>query len=690
MKEKQGVALSPAFRKQAGKAVAAILLFVICYLLVLLLAVVLTMLCVAGGIFLIALRPMFLTIALGIGLASLGVLVLIFLVKFLFKKNIVDRSHLVELKPAEEPALFSMIHSIADEVGTSYPKKVYLSTEVNASVFYDSGFWSMFLPIRKNLQIGLGLVNAVTREELRSILAHEFGHFSQRSMKVGSYVYNVNKVIFDMLYDNSSYQRLVERWGNTSGYFSIFVAIAVQLIQGIQWLLRQLYQLVNVNYLGLSREMEFHADEIAASVTGYEPLQNSLLRLSLADNAFNSVLRFYDEKLASNQKTDNLYRDHSFVIRNLGESNRSVFVNNLPLINLEEQSKFNKSKLTVTDQWASHPSTAERIERLRATGLSQKNIQDVPANTLFTHIETTQKQLTDRIFESVNYKEPPTTLSAELFQQEYIAGQSSTNYSKVYNGYYDFKHPNRFSLDVPPLQCDSESLLELFSDSWTDQVYTAIAMQGDIETLQQIEAAGNIKTFDYDGTRYRRSQIDELRVLLKSELDKLNETITQHDAVIYQSFLFLEQQQQAPPALTARYSDFFAYNDSFDVKYELYVQLMSGLSFVAERTGYEQIQINFTALKPREEQLKQELSSMLQDTLYGESLNDASRQRIRAYINNSNEYFSGTAYNDESLELLYAALRSYLQLLQKGFLETKRRLCSYQVQLLETQQPAAH
>lgn len=683
MKEKQGVALSPAFRKQAGKAVAAILLFVICYLLILLLAVALTMLCVAGGIFLIALRPMFLTIALGIGLASLGVLVLIFLLKFLFKKNIVDRSHLVELKPAEEPALFSMINSIADEVGTTYPKKVYLSTEVNASVFYDSGFWSMFLPIRKNLQIGLGLVNSVTREELRSILAHEFGHFSQRSMKVGSYVYNVNKVIFDMLYDNSSYQRLVERWGNTSGYFSIFVAIAVQIIQGIQWMLRQLYQVVNVNYLGLSREMEFHADEIAASVTGYEPLQHSLLRLSLADNAFTSVLRFYDEKVSSNQKTDNLYRDHAFVIRNLGESNRSVFLNNLPLINLEEQSRFNKSKLTVGDQWASHPSPPERIERLRATGISQKNKEDAPANTLFTNIETTQKLLTGRIFEAVNYKETPATLSAESFQQAYMAEQESTNYSKLYSGYYDFKQPNRFSLELPALKSEAQSVPELFSDSWVDQVYTAIAMQGDIETMQQIEAAGSIKTFDYDGKRYRRSEIEELKAQLKIELDALNEKITQHDALIYQSFFFLEQQLQIPAALTVKYSDFFAYNDAFDSKYELYAQLMNGLSFVAERTSYEQIRLNFDALKPVEEKLKQELSSILLDPLYEEGLNDANRQRLGDYINNRNDYFSGTVYNDKALELLYAALRTYVQLLQKGFRETKRRLCHYQAQLFE-------
>jgi hypothetical protein len=64
--------------------------------------------------------------------------------------------------------------------------------DVNASVFYDSSFWSIIFPIRKNLQIRLGLVNKIIEQELKAILAHEFGCFSQRSTKVGSFVYDVN------------------------------------------------------------------------------------------------------------------------------------------------------------------------------------------------------------------------------------------------------------------------------------------------------------------------------------------------------------------------------------------------------------------------------------------------------------------------------------------------------------------
>ena len=281
--------LSPQFKQQATKAVAAIILFLITYLLILGLAVGLTITSVYLGIALMTNVISIFTIGIGLGLCSLGILILIFLVKFLFKTNTVDRSHLIEITKSEEPALFNMIEEVARDVGTSAPKKVYLSADVNASVFYNSSFWSMFFPIRKNLQIGLGLINVTSDEELKAILAHEFGHFSQKTMKVGSYVYNVNHVIHNMLHDNDGYDHIIQSWAEISGFFAIFASLAIYIIRAIQWILIKVYTVVNKSYMALSREMEFQADEIAAHVTGYIPLKESLLRLDIAQYSFNKL-----------------------------------------------------------------------------------------------------------------------------------------------------------------------------------------------------------------------------------------------------------------------------------------------------------------------------------------------------------------------------------------------------------------
>src|SRR5690606_33188513 len=153
--------------------------------------------------------------------------------------------------------------------------------------------------------------------------------------------------------------------------------------------------------------------------TGYEPLKNSLLRLPLADHSLSSVLSFYDIKIAENKKSENIYKDHLFVTNFLAKENNIEIINDLPQISENEINKFNKSKLVIKDQWASHPSTEDRIAMLEKTGLSSTNLNNEPANLLFTDIEKTQRELTQKIFKEVNYSGECTDLTFEIFQTNF-------------------------------------------------------------------------------------------------------------------------------------------------------------------------------------------------------------------------------------------------------------------------------
>lgn len=688
--KKKPVQLSSAFKTQASKAIFAICLFAFTYLIILLLAVILTGLCITAGIWLIVIKPMFLTIALGIGLASLGFLIIIFLLKFIFKSYKADRSHLMEITESQEPKLFSMIRDIVLEVETSFPKKVYLSSDVNASVFYDSAFWSMFLPVKKNLQIGLGLVNTVTKQELKAILSHEFGHFSQKTMKVGSYVYNVNQVIYNMLYENESYERLIQKWANISGYFSIFVGIAIKIIAGIQWILKKMYEVVNKSYMGLSREMEFHADEIAASVTGYEPLKNSLLRLSLADNSFNNVLDFYNKKIADNIKSENIFKDQSSILHFLADVNSFTYRNNLPEISLEEQSKFDKSKLVIKDQWASHPNTDERIKRLEETGLSRGNNPDTPANDVFTNIEALQKELTNKIFEAVSYAEVPAILPSQKFIEDYKQDVLTNSFSKRYNGYYDNKNPINFELNNLTSRNAAITFKQLYADEKVDWVYTAIALQNDMETLNRIyNKTLLINTFDYDGVRYKRKDASELKEKLNIELEAINEKIKINDADIYAFFSRMEVEQNKSRRLFRLYSAFFDFDKAFDLKYNIYINLLNELQFVNETTPYDQIISNFERIKVTEEILKQEIIQLLSDNIFTTEITPEIRQNLEEYTTKDLAYFSGESYFDEYLNVFYAALSNYAFLLSRKYFLMKKEILFYQEELMPNDQRTA-
>jgi Zn-dependent protease with chaperone function len=683
--KKNKIKTSPGFKTQATLAIVSIAFFAVTYMVILGLAVGLTALCIYGGIMFIVFKPMPVTIVLGIGLASMGLLVLFFLVKFIFSSNKIDRSHLREISKTDEPRLFKLIDDIVNEVDTDFPKKVYLSKDVNAAVFYDSSFWSMFFPIKKNLQIGMGLVNTVTESELKGILAHEFGHFSQKSMKLGSYVYNVNQVIFNLLYENESYEKMIQRWVNVSGYFLVFVILAGKITEGIKWVLRKLYGVVNKNYMGLSREMEFHADEIAASVTGFGPIKSSLLRMTLADHAFDRVLTFYEGKIADNLKSENIYREHTFVMNFLAEYNNFPIVNGFPEVTAEELNRFNKSKLVIKDQWASHPSTDERIERLEKTNFALEHSTHFSASEVFRNIEETQRELTDQIFKEIHYQGETTSLRFDGFQKQFTEEFYKETFSKIYNGYYDNKNPTYFEISTDGAIDDTTQFEELFSDQKIDLVYTAVALQNDVEALKQIgDRAISLKTFDYDGRKYKRNECYGLLIKLGQELERINSQIKDNDIRIFRFFEENEKIQDRPDQLKGLYRDFFEYDRQFDSRHELFTKLSDQLQFVNSQTPYEEIISKFIRIEVLENKLKDGIRELMEDGVSSGEITKEIKGNFDSYLSGRFEYFSITEYNDENLNILFTALNNYAYLLSRGYFLRKKKLLTYQEGLINT------
>lgn len=682
---KKEVKISAKFKSQTTKAIGVIVLFIITYVIMLVFAVLLTAISVYGGIALIALRPTFITIALGIGLASLGILVLFFLVKFIFKSHKVDRSHLIEITKKDEPQLFNLIDKIVKEVGTNFPKKVYLSSDVNASVFYDSSFWSMFFPVKKNLQIGLGLVNTVSKSELIAILSHEFGHFSQKTMKVGSYVYNVNQVIFNLVSDDDSYNNFIEKFGNSSGYFTIFVVIAVKIIEAIKLVLKQMYSLVNKSYMGLSREMEFHADEIAATVTGYEPLQNSLLRMSIADNAFSSVLAYYENKISENKTAENVFRDQLFVTNFLARENKIKINDQFPEVTLNDLNKFNKSKLVVKDQWASHPSTEDRIARLQATGLQSDEIDNSPANSIFTDIEKTQQQLTNHLFKTVVYESSPSAIPFETFQKNYEMNFVQNTFPELYKGYYDNKNPMYFDVNLIAKNSNVIELQDLFSEEKIDLVYSSLALHSDIESIKQIAGKDvDVRTFDYDGIKYKKNDCKKLAEKLELQLIDLNEQIKLNDIAIFQFFESIEKKIKPEPTLLNKYAAFFEFDKKFDAKYDVYTKLSEALQFVNYTTPMDQIRANFRAILAVELALKEEIKLLIDHESYQELITTEMKENFEKYLSENLQYFGNEIYFDKNLEILFGAVENYAFLLSRSYFLMKKDLLQYQIELLES------
>ena len=685
--EVKQISISADFKNKLTKAIFSIVLFIIVYLILFLTGCLISLFAITLGGIIILDNLGIITILLGLGVIGMGVMVFVFLIKFIFKRNIVDRSHLIEIKAADEPRLFALLQEIVDDTQTQFPKKVYLSSSVNAGVFYNSSFWSMFFPVRKNLEIGLGLVNGVSEAELKAILAHEFGHFSQGSMKVGSYVYHVNQVLYNLLYENGTFNLWLQRWGNLSFYFGIFIWLGSQFIKFTQWILGKIYNLVNLSYMGLSRAMEFHADEVAARVTGSEPMITGLSRIDFIDAVFNDVLNEYSRKIPNSIKTQNVYPQHRFVMQFLAKRYEYPIQSGLPQIDLGNN-RYNKSKLVIDDQWASHPSTPDRVKALQALNIPASALEEQPADQLFDQLPKWQIQLTQMLFKPVEYQTPPQDEDLSSFQEGYSANYEKNSFSNFYNGYYDQHNPISHTLDELLVSVEHTELAPsgtaLFDPSAIDLMYGFHGLENDLAWLESIQKGTYVvKTLDYAGKKYRLKEIPKLIPRLQQELETAKAKVKTHDLAIFRYFYTLAQKASGTEGLVRHYQTFIEFDRAYPEKLQLAQEIRNLLAFTEEKLPVKTIESNLAVLQGWEEKLKAAIGQMLVEPIYQAAFIPEMREHFNQYCGKQWQYFAQTAYNDDALNVLFSSIGGYETVLRDTYFNLKKDLLNLQVDLEE-------
>lgn len=678
--------VSENFRKMATKSVLQICFFFLTYIASVILAFGLIILCCWAAYELVMLYASYITGLLGLGLVGMGFMILYFLIKFIFSSpRKVDRSHLLEITKSEQPELFKMIEEIVIDVKTDFPKRVYLSAEVNAAVFYDSNFWSMFLPVRKNLQIGLGLMNAVSPLELKAVLAHEFGHFSQRSMKVGSFVYHVNKVIYNMLYENDDYANMLDKWANINNTFQIFSAGAIWVVKIIQKVLMESYQSLNLSYMALSREMEFHADAVAAMVAGSKPLTSALLRLELADQSLNTVFSYYNSKIEASEKTDNFYPQQAFVIARQSNSEELPMEDGLPYLSIDLYKRFNRTKLVLDNQWSSHPSTEERVNRLMALDLPSGTSKSGIAVELLRQSAKVQEAMTSILFREVNFSTEPVIFTTEQFIADYLKRDQDASYPEVYRGYFDNRDPYAdFTLsDFENTESSGiASASELFNDHHLAELKSLEIITSDMTIVDRIDSkALQIDTFDYDGKKYTAEEAGILLTFLESEAARLKGKFLENEKEIFRFFLnkaMIEHREQEFKQLAL---DYQVVKGRVNNQKDAYFNLAEATSFLHTSTSREAISDKIYQLKKMEKPFKEQVAVLLADELYNDIIGSEIRLHLEEYISKEWNYFGYDTYYEKELAVLFTAMDDYSQLIYGTHFKCKKALLEFQAKL---------
>ncbi|MGY4644094.1 M48 family metallopeptidase [Cellulomonas sp. URHB0016] len=165
----------------------------------------------------------------------------------------------LQVSRANAPALWAELDQLAVVAQTRVPDEIRLVPDVNAAVSEDARLLGL-VPGRRRLYLGVPLVQALDVSQLRSVLAHELGHYSRSHTRLGPLTYR-GRVAIGATLDALS--------GN----------IVVWALKGYA----RLYLLVSAS---VSRRQELEADDLSVRVAGRSVAQGTLKELPLVDRAW--------------------------------------------------------------------------------------------------------------------------------------------------------------------------------------------------------------------------------------------------------------------------------------------------------------------------------------------------------------------------------------------------------------------
>ncbi|MBR1963729.1 MAG: DUF2167 domain-containing protein [Muribaculaceae bacterium] len=321
----------------------------------------------------------------------------IFLIKPLFQFSVPKDPNRIEINREDAPDLYELIEETAKLTGVKFPKRVYVSSDVNACVFYNTTFWNIFFPVRKNIEIGLGLLYGLNTMELKAVIAHEFGHFGQNSMKIGSIVSIGYEIIENLINRRDFLDKWLIDWQTSNAHWvwSLLGAITASSIGCVRKIMYRTYIFVQKGFLGLSRQMEYDADNVSADIVGNAIAVSALCKINYISKRFEAYHSLVSDIASSKNLRPSSYWDGYEAFITLCESFDGKNITPIKLMEEQDIERVSR-RVQIKNPWLSHPTLSQRISRIKSTN----RISDMPCLTSATDIVplSVYKVVSDNLF----------------------------------------------------------------------------------------------------------------------------------------------------------------------------------------------------------------------------------------------------------------------------------------------------
>lgn len=309
-----------------------------------------------------------------------GATMVLFLIKPLFFR-IRDERRRRSLTRSAQPVLFELVDRICEATGAPVPQRIDVDYQVNASAQPLGGIWSVATG-KMVLTIGIPLIAGMSARQLAGVLAHEFGHFSQKiGMGASLIIRKVNFWFLRVVYQRDTLDHVLDQLIDDSESWFVLVLqlakVCVVFSRGVLWCFMMLGNFISA---GLMRQMEYDADRYEYGLVGSKTFAETAFELQLLGASQQAGLDLMLEFFQRGRLAD----DMIYLTKNL----RQQFPGEL-------QAKIKSTWEAEKASWfATHPSDAARIARALAAEQPGCFQLDRPARDLVRYYDEICKGVT--------------------------------------------------------------------------------------------------------------------------------------------------------------------------------------------------------------------------------------------------------------------------------------------------------
>lgn len=461
----------------------------------------------------------------------------LFMAKALFFVKRSGESYDTEIKESDHPQLFKFFYQLADEAGAPRPHKVYLSSDVNAAVFYDLTLMNLLFPSKKNLIIGLGLINVLNLAEFKAVLAHEFGHFAQKSMAVGRWVYVAQQIAAQII----ARRDMLDRFLQGLSRFDLRIAWVGWILSLIVWSIRSLldsfFNIVVIAQRALSRQMEFQADLVAVSLTGSDSLVNALHKLGAADDAWSRALNFASTEAHEGRVVKDIFAIQSRIIEKLRVIYDDKEYGEAPVIPSDAADShrvFKQQMASPPQMWSTHPENTAREENAKRYYIPSID-DNRSAWEVFENSDQVKEDMSAKLLMEVKGDKSELEETLANLDKKYSKPYLLPRFRGAYLGRAGVRHaakPEELYEDIDVNALDEAAFKGLYPKELSEYFESLRGLYEEKHHLQAIKdrvykVSGGIIYFR--GKSIKRKHLKKAIGVVEADIQKLEEKIQEHD-----------------------------------------------------------------------------------------------------------------------------------------------------------------